>query len=140
MAEQSTSDLLAQIQELQDRLEEAEQLINAIREGEVDAFAIQNKNQSEIYALQSVDYVYRLLIEEFREGAVNVTEDGLIVYVDTYFSGLLELPYEKIIGSSIFDFIHPDSQQEFASLLDQSLSGSSKGEINLLANDRIVPV
>ena len=90
----STEQLLRKIEELENRLAESEQLIEAIKAGEVDAFAINSNNQSEIYTLQSGDYAYRVLIEEFGEGAINVTEEGLIVYTNPYFFKLLNLPYE----------------------------------------------
>jgi len=132
-------ELLSRIQELESRLEESEQLIDAIKAGEVDAFAINSGTESEVYTLQSGDYAYRVLIEEFGEGAVNVTEEGLIVYTNRYFFQLLKLPYEKIIGSSIFDFIHPGSRVEFNRLFKESLSGKSKGEINL-TDGKSIPV
>lgn len=128
------------IQELENRLEESEQLIEAIKAGEVDAFAISKNSESEVYTLQSGDYAYRVLIEEIGEGAVNVTEDGLIVYTNPYFFDLLKLPYEKVIGSSFFDIVHSDSAEEFDRLFKESLSGKSKGEINLSVNDSIIPV
>ena len=138
--EKSVQELLLRIQELEKRLEESEQLIDAIKAGEVDAFAINKDNESEIYTLQSGDYAYRVLIEEFEEGAVNVTEDGLIVYTNQYFFDLLKLPYEKVIGSSFFDFVHDNAAEEFNRLFNESLSGKSKGEINLRYNDIVIPV
>jgi PAS domain S-box-containing protein len=138
--EESVQQLLSRIQELESRLEESEQLIEAIKAGEVDAFAISKDSESEVYTLQSGDYAYRVLIEEFGEGAVNVTEDGLIVYTNPYFFDLLKLPYEKVIGSSFFDFVHSDSTEEFGRLFRDSLSGKGKGEINLSVNGTIIPV
>jgi PAS domain S-box-containing protein len=140
MADKSAPHLLLRIQELERRLEESEQLIEAIKAGEVDAFAIKNENESEIYTLQSGDYAYRVLIEEFGEGAINVTEEGLIVYSNPYFYNLLKLPYEKVIGSSVFNFIHADSLKEFNLLFSNSLKGKSKGEIKLAVNDTVIPV
>ena len=130
----SGENLLARIEELENRLAESEQLIDAIKSGEVDAFAINSNHQSEVYTLQSGDYAYRILIEEFGEGAVNLTEDGLIVYTNAYFFELLELSYEKIVGSSIFDFIHPSSKKEFKQLFKQALGGRS---VYLAGFDRI---
>jgi len=140
MKEESTQHLLLRIKELENQLEESEQLIEAIKAGEVDAFAINKENKSEIYTLQSGDYAYRVLIEEFEEGAINITEEGLIVYTNPYFFKLLNLPYEKVIGYSIFNFIHADSKNEFNALLKESISGKSKGEINLNVNDTILRV
>jgi PAS domain S-box-containing protein len=136
----STEQLIAKIDELENRLAESEQLIEAIQAGEVDAFAISLNDQSEIYTLQSGDYAYRVLIEEFGEGALNVTEDGLIVYTNPYLCDLLQLPYEKVIGSSIFNFLSEDSKEKFNELIEHALTGKSKGEINLAVNNKTIPV
>lgn len=122
---------LSKIKDLKGRLEEAENLIAAIKAGEVDAFALYNSKESEIFTLQSSDYAYRVLIEEFSEGAVNITEDGLIVYTNNFFCDLLKLPYEKVIGSSFTDLVHPGSKKEFQKLFSEALKGKSKGEIIL---------
>ncbi len=133
--------LQQKIRDLETRLEESEQLIEAIKAGEVDAFAIQNRDhESQIYTLESGDYAYRILIEEFGEGAINVTEEGLIVYINPYFFELLELTYEKTIGTSIFDFIDPVCIEDFKALFAKSLSGQSKGEVCLKSNGKIIPV
>jgi PAS domain S-box-containing protein len=141
MERKSNLHLLLRIEELEKRLEDAEQLIEAIKAGEVDAFAISKANdESEIFTLQTGDYAYRVLIEEFGEGAINVTEEGLIVYTNRSFYDLLNMPYEKIIGSQVSDLIHPDSKDEFKMLFKKALAGKSKGEINLLSKDVIMPV
>jgi PAS domain S-box-containing protein len=140
MAEISINSLLSRIEELENRLEESEQLIEAIKEGEVDAFAIHRENGSEIYTLQTGDYAYRLLIEEFGEGAVNVTEDGLIVYTNLDLLDLLKLPYDQVIGASIFNFLEGESKTEFEELFHKALSGRSKGEVCFEVNDRQIPV
>lgn len=140
MESASNEQLLRRIEELENRLGESEQLIEAIKAGEVDAFAIGSTEATEIYTLQSGDYAYRILIEQFGEGAINVTEEGLIVYTNTCFFELLELPYEKVIGTSLFDFIHPDSLEAFKQTFEQALQGKAKGEFNLKINDTIIPV
>jgi PAS domain S-box-containing protein len=140
MAAESKEQLLSEIRELKERLAESEQLIEAIKAGEVDAFAINAGAESEIYTLQSGDYAYRVLIEEFGEGALNITGDGLIVYTNTYFCELIKRPYDQIIGTSITDIIHPDSRQTYLRLFEASLKGKSKGEINLVSADRTIPV
>ena len=137
---ESIKELLERIHDLEHRLEESEQLIDAIKSGEVDAFAINNEHEQEIYTLQSGDYAYRILIEEFGEGAINVSEEGLIVYTNPYFCDLLKVSYDKVIGSPIFDIIHPDSSEEFTRLFNASFAGKSKGEISLLSGGNIIPV
>jgi signal transduction histidine kinase len=137
---ESTENLVQKLQDLENRLAEAEQLIEAIKAGEVDAFAMVNNNNREIYTLQSGDYAYRVLVEKFNEGAINLTEDGLIVYSNSYFFNFLKLPYEKVVSTYIFDHIAPDSIIKFNSLFALALHGSSKGELNILVNGDITPV
>jgi PAS domain S-box-containing protein len=125
---------------LQNRLDEYEQLIDAIRAGEVDAFAINTNNQSEIFTLHSVDYTYRLLVENINEGAVNLSEEGQIVYTNTYFTELLELPYENVIGNYFYQFIHPESTETFKEFFKNGLKSKTKGEIKLIIANRTIPV
>ena len=140
MEQELTQTMSSRIEELENKLAEAEQLIEAIKAGEVDAFAILNNNNHEVYTLQSGDYAYRLLIEKFGEGALNLTEDGLIVYTNTYFCNFFGLPYEKVVGTSIFEYIDELSLDEFKSLFAAALNKNAKGEINLRFKKTITPV
>jgi PAS domain S-box-containing protein len=128
------------ITELQSRLDEYEQLIEAIKGGEVDAFALKTNNQSAIFSIQTVDYAYRILVENFGEGAINLSEEGLILYTNNYFPDLINLPYENIVGSLFSQFVHPESKETFNELFYKGLKGKAKGEINLLTADKIIPV
>jgi len=136
----SKEEMELRIQELEVQLEDSEQLIEAIKTGEVDAFAINNERKSEIYTLQSGDYAYRILIEKFGEGALNVTEDGLIVYTNSAFCELVKTPYEQVIGTHLTEFIHPDYLHLYSTFFKQSLSGNIKGDINLISGDKAIPV
>jgi PAS domain S-box-containing protein len=140
MHEFSASENEKKITELENRLREAEEQLEAIQRGEVDAFALKNGNLSEIYTLQTGDYAYRVLVENFNEGAVNLSEEGLIVYTNKYFHELLSLPYEKVIARNIADYIHPDSLAQFNILFSKALAGQAKGEINLMGLDVVIPV
>src|SRR5258708_2269613 len=96
-----SEDLLSKIEDLKTHLSEAQEAIDAIKSGSVDAFAIKKDGKSEVFTLQSLDYAYRVLIEKFSEGALNLTPKGLIVYSNSYFSQLVNTPNEKVIGSYI---------------------------------------
>lgn len=138
--EWSIEELLSQNEELTTRLEEAEQLIEAIKAGEVDAFALNRNDKPEIFTLQSGDHTYRMLVENFNEGALTLSETGLIVYTNSYFHDLLGLAYSEIIGKPIFNFIQPDSKGDFEAIFKKALNGQSKGEIVLLSTAKNVPV
>jgi PAS domain S-box-containing protein len=131
----SAEQLLKENEELKERLEQAEQLIDAIKAGEVDAFALTQNDRSEIFTLQTGDYAYRALVENFQEGALNLSEEGLIVYSNNHFAKLLGTTYDKVIGQPIFSFIHPDSSSYFDGMFRKSLSGNCRGEISLVGAD-----
>src|SRR5579863_10414728 len=99
MHKATSQNLLLTIEDLKMRLLEAQEAIDAIKIGSVDAFAIKKNGKSEVFTLQSLDYAYRVLIEKFSEGALNLTQNGLIVYSNSYFSKLIDVPNEKVMGS-----------------------------------------
>ena len=140
MSNANSADLLSEIGALKTHLLEAEEAIDAIRNGSVDAFAIRKDGKAEVYTLQSLDYAYRVLIEKFGEGALNLTREGLIVYSNGYFSELINIPHAKVTGSHILDFVSPDSREKFQEHFALALQGSSKAEITLLVNNRSIPV
>jgi PAS domain S-box-containing protein len=140
MSNENSAALLSEIGSLKTHLLEAEEAIDAIRTGSVDAFAIRKDGKAEVYTLQSLDYAYRILIEKFSEGALNLTREGLIVYSNSYFSELIDIPHAKVTGSHILDFVSPDSREEFREHFTLALQGSSKTEITLLVNNRSIPV
>lgn len=135
-AEQSALKII----ELQSRLDEYEQLIDAIKGGEVDAFALKTNDKSEIFTLHSVDYVYRILVENFAEGALNLSKEGIILYTNNAFPELLNLPYESIVGMSFLQFIHPESKVTFNELFNNGIKTNTKGEINLFVGGKKIPV
>lgn len=140
MQERTAENYHARIEDLENRLAEAEGLIEAIKAGEVDAFALPRGDQHEIFTLQSGDYAYRVMVENISEGAINLSADQLVVYTNKAFYELLQLPYEKVIGNPIDTFVHPASAQIFQQLFTEALNGESRGEINLLAGEKIIPV
>ncbi len=136
----TAEDLSSEIEDLKLRLSEAQDAIDAIKNGSVDAFAIRKDGTPEVFTLQSLDYAYRVLIEKFGEGALNLTLDGLIIYSNSYFSRLVDTPNEKVTGSYIFDYISGESRQKFEEHFALALQGCSKTEITLCGNNKNIPV
>src|ERR1700688_4814217 len=136
----TSEDLLLKIEDLKTHLFEAQDAIDAIKIGSVDAFAMKRDGKSEVFTLQSLDYAYRVLIEKFSEGALNLTQEGLIVYSNSYFSTLIDIPNEKVIGSYIADYVSAETREKFQEHFALALQGSSKTEITLSVNNRQIHV
>jgi len=135
-----SEDLLSEIEYLKVHLSEAQEAIEAIKGGSVDAFAMRKDGKPEVFTLQSLDYAYRILIEKFNEGALNLTREGLIVYSNSYFSDLVNTGNERVTGSFILDFIAEGSHEKFREHFAIALQGCSKTEINLSVDNKNIPV
>jgi signal transduction histidine kinase/CheY-like chemotaxis protein len=121
------------VEELSLRLQEAEETLDAIRHGEVDALVVTESRGERVYTLKSADRPYRLMIEGMRQGAVTLTAEGLVLYCNACFSGMLKRPLESLIGSQIESHVGAVSRDFFAALLRQD--GKGQGEIVLETGD-----
>jgi PAS domain S-box-containing protein len=131
----------AEIEELERRLEEAEETLRAIREGEVDALVIDDPHGEVIYTLTSADYPYRLMIDEMNEGAVSVSPDSCILYSNRNFAGILGLIESNASGVPFGDFIVPHMREQFLADLEKARNQSFRREYVLSpGNGREVPV
>src|SRR5437879_1272001 len=90
--------------ELQNRLTEAEDTLNAIRNGAVDALVVRTPRGEQWFTFKGEAKTYRALVEGMNEGAVTVRR-GTISYCNNRFAQMSGAPMEKVIGASIFDFI-----------------------------------
>src|SRR5262245_29742082 len=120
---------------------EAEEIIRAIRRGEVDAFVVTESEEERIYSLRSADLLYRAMIEEMKDGAVALDASGLIVYCNSYFAHLVKAERRALLGTKIFPFATGDDDGFFAALRADSRNGTTRREMELRAADgTLVPV
>jgi PAS domain S-box-containing protein len=127
--------------ELERRLQEAEETLRAIREGEVDALVIDGPQGEVIYTLTSADYPYRLMIDEMNEGAVSVSPDSYILYSNRNFAHILDLHEATTSGVPFGDYIVPELREQFHKDLQRAKQQSVRREYTLSSGDgREVPV
>ena len=88
-----------------------------IKAWNIDALVKPNEKGLSVYTDKTADKPYRLLIEKMHEGAVTLTEDGIILYCNSYFAKLVNLPLHKIIGTNFEKFINASLREHFATLL-----------------------
>lgn len=127
----TTADLAREIEELRYQLEEAHELIHAIRTGAVDALAVQGADGPRIFTLQGADEGYRTLIEQMNEGAVLLSPDGTVLYANACLAGLLGRDLSEVIGSTFDGFVPASFQEYWAGLVLKGWTGKSKGELPL---------
>lgn len=125
--------LLAEIASLKEQLYESNSIVDAIKDGDVDALVVNNKGVPQLYSLETADYTFRLLIEKFRQGALSISRNGLILYCNDYFSKLIGIPSEKIIGNYLYEYFN--NAEHFVSVIESLKYGVTTHEILFKTQD-----
>jgi len=134
-------EVLAEIEELRIQLQEAQDAIEAIRTGQVDAVVVRNGNGHQLYTLKSADQTYRVFIEKMKEGAVTLDRNGIILYSNSQFASMIGLPLPIAIGMHFIEFVPAEFTQYFKILCNKGWQSDSKGEIQLKKkNNQRIPV
>ncbi len=90
---------------LRDHLREAQETLDAIRNGDVDAVVVSGAHGSQVYSLSGAEQPYRIFVEQMQEGALTVSADGLVLYCNQRFADMTGLPMEKVISSQILKYV-----------------------------------
>src|ERR1700712_1112804 len=93
-----------ELEVLRTRLAEAEETLDAIRNGDVDALVVSSPSGEFVYTLENADRPYRVLIEQMQEGAVTLSEDGTVLYCNERFATTVGASSETILGHDIDRF------------------------------------
>lgn len=111
--------LITENEQLRSRVVEIEEALSAIRNGEVDAIMVSGNKGEQVYSVSSAETPYRTFIEEMSEGAVTLTKEGTILYCNPKFAEIVQAPYEKVIGSTLKEFITPEDNLRLDDFLAQ---------------------
>jgi PAS domain S-box-containing protein len=125
----------AEVQDLRRRLEEAEETLRAIRNGEIDALVVEGLDGERVYTLQGADQSYRSLVEAMHQGAASLSDDGTVLYCNRSFADLVKRPHEKVIGAAVVDFVPASHRGTFQTMFHQAHCRNRQGELSLLASD-----
>jgi PAS domain S-box-containing protein len=99
---------------LEASLQEAQETLNAIRNGEVDAIVATGNR---IYSLTGAEHPYRVYVEQMQEGAVTVAADGLILYCNQRFADMVGAPLEGVISSVICSYLSAESWERISAVV-----------------------
>lgn len=125
-----------QEKKLQQRLKEAEDTLQAIREGAVDALIVETGDGDRVFTLKSADYPYRLIIDKMMQGAVIFDDTGIIFYANTTFAGMVNHSHQELFGCSIESLISGEDREFFMTLASShsKVSGGT-GTFHLVGQD-----
>lgn len=126
---------------LHNQLREAKESIGSIKSENIDALVISHENALKVYTEKASDKPYRILIEKMHEGAVTLFEDRTILYCNSYFANMVNLPLQKVIGSVFANYIEDASKEKVDALLKKGSVDAIKEEIYIYAsNGKKIPV
>lgn len=125
-------ELVQGFRELQFKLDEANDTIDAIRNGQVDALIVKDNTGHQLYTLKTADQTYRVFIEKMNEGAVTLNTEGIILYSNSRFATMMNMPLERVIGLRFETFIPEISTERFNYMINNGWEEDCKGEILLV--------
>ena len=120
------------IAELQMRLQESEDTLDAIRRGEIDALVVGGSvEEQRIYTLESDDRPYRVLIEQIQEGTVTLDQSGTILYCNRRLGDMAGIAQERMIGQPLQAFLPTTDISRFDRLLVAAQHSAARIELVL---------
>jgi PAS domain S-box-containing protein len=121
--------------EFRDRLHAAEETLRAIRAGEVDALVVAGAGGEQVITLAGAELAYHLLFDQMNEGAVTLTQDGVIAYCNRRFADIVRMPLERVIGAPLRRFVPPAEQAAFEALRREGCRENARGDLRFRAGD-----
>src|SRR6201993_4700827 len=100
-----------ELRQLHSSLLEAQETLEAIQNGEVDAIVTTGNR---IYSLTGAEHPYRVYVEQMQEGAVTVAADGLVLYSNQRFADMVGAPLESVISSVIHSYLSVESWEKIS--------------------------
>jgi PAS domain S-box-containing protein len=110
------------LQEREDRLQEANDTLEAIRTGAVDGIVRSTPEGEQVFILKGSDQPYRNLIEEMNEGALLISDTGIILYCNIGFAELVGRKIDKVIGTPLSDWVSARNVE----VLNDIIAGNKK--------------
>ena len=130
--EQKTyEELTAELQELRSRLREAEDTLDAVRSGAVDAVVVSGFDGPKVFTLSGADEIYRIFFQEMADGGLTVNAQGTILFSNQRLSEILGSPSEKLLGDRFQHFIIYDDIEALEAALKKVFKDKTKADIVL---------
>jgi PAS domain S-box-containing protein len=114
-------------------LEEAKSVLEAIRQGEIDALLVAGAEGSQVFTLEGAEQPYRIMVESMSEGAATLIADGTLAYANARLAALLGVPLERLLGQRFADFIAPGEHERFTVACAAARSGQRVEEFEIQA-------
>lgn len=116
---------------LKNRLAAAEDALEAIRTGHVDALVVSRDGSERLLTLSGAENGYRVFVEAMTEGAVTVGGDGTILYCNRGFAEIAGRALDHLIGTPFRSHVATAHLDAFEAAIVRSEEAPSRVEIAL---------
>jgi PAS domain S-box-containing protein len=137
-------DLLTEVQiltlerdELLKKYSEANDIVEAIKKGKIDAILVADEQKTKILTEKKSDFSYRRFIENMSEGVVTLNTSGVILFSNMSFAKIVNLPLEKVLGTNFDSYIPVEYKKTFNQFIKGDSEQNSQIEIAFLVPGRI---
>ncbi|MEW6257486.1 MAG: HWE histidine kinase domain-containing protein [Pseudomonadota bacterium] len=121
--------------DLRRRLEEAEETLRAIREGEIDALVIRRAQSDEVFTLEGGDS-YRSFMEAMTLGAAALDASLKLLYANKALCEILDCSSEQLHSGGLFAALDAQSGRILAALAEAAVAGQCTAEIHVVGEGR----
>jgi PAS domain S-box-containing protein len=109
--------LQAQLDVLRERLQDAEDALDAVRSGSADAVIGLDQTQPDVLTLKGSDNPYRIVVEMMGEGSITLSSDGTILYCNNQFAQMVERTPQQLLGSQLSDLLPSGEESKLTDIL-----------------------
>jgi len=127
--------LQAENAELRARLEEVEETLRSIHEGEVDAIIVSGSHGDRVFSLTETENLHRQMVETMNEAGLAISPDGLLLYCNERAATLLKRPRDDLLGQQLDTFVAPQDAGRLRDLLAASAQGTADDRVLFFAGD-----
>ncbi|MBJ6723582.1 PAS domain-containing sensor histidine kinase [Geomesophilobacter sediminis] len=128
-------------EELLLRLHEAEAVLDAIRNGEVDAVVVRTPVGEKVFTLEGSYHPSCVLVETMNEGACTLAFDGTILFCNSRLCTMLDRPLPEILGEPFLRFVVPSDADAFDAILHKGRQERCSVEIRITTpEEKWIPV
>jgi PAS domain S-box-containing protein len=132
--------LLRQVADLESQLAEAQNVLRAIYNREVDAVVVRGAGGEQVFTLQAAEHPYRVMVETMSEGAVTLSQEGAVLHCNHAFARLLDRPLPDLIGSSFTAWVKEEDRASYAEFLQNAAAPQRRDLMLVKADGGALPV
>jgi PAS domain S-box-containing protein len=132
--------LRRQVADLESQLAEAQNVLRAIYNREVDAVVVRSGDGDQVFTLQAAEHPYRVMVETMTEGAVTLSREGTVLHCNRAFAELVGRASHELLGSSFTVWVKDEDQVSYAEFLQNAAAPQRRNLLLVKADGGAVPV